>query len=370
MSELNLLSSEVEEDLRGSVRALLDNTCTHDALTGLSDGQPGPVGLWKSMAVDLGLAGLLIPEDLGGAGTSGREAAVVSEEVGRAVAPVPYLTSAVIATTMLGGRADELLTALAAGERTAAVVVPLATDPYGELPTVSLHGEKLDGQVRSVAGAIDADLLLVPAGTGDRIEIRAVEAGHATVTPVTSLDMTRQVADVGFETSASTQVIGPGEAETALRQGLVAGAAMLASEQLGLARRSFEQTLEYLKDRHQFGRVVGGFQALKHRFADLYIEVESAQAVARHAAAALADDESEIEVATATAQSYCSDVCVHVVEDCLQLYGGIAMTWEHPIHLYLKRAKADQIALGTPATHRRRLGQLVDLPAPTAGRGG
>jgi len=119
----------------------------------------------------------------------------------------------------------------------------------------------------------------------------------------------------------------------------------------------------YLKVRRQFGRVVGGFQAIKHRLADLYAAVESASAAAQYAAATHAAGDPDAPVATAFAQSYCSDLAVLAAEEAVQLHGGIGMTWEHPAHLYLKRAKADQIALGTPGRHRARLATLVDLPA-------
>ncbi|HSE56263.1 MAG TPA: acyl-CoA dehydrogenase family protein, partial [Nocardioidaceae bacterium] len=119
----------------------------------------------------------------------------------------------------------------------------------------------------------------------------------------------------------------------------------------------------YLKERRQFGRVVGGFQALKHRLADLYTLVEQARAAARYAAATAAEGDPDAQIAASVAQAYCSDVAVRAAEECVQLHGGIGMTWEHPAHLYLKRAKADQIALGTPGAHRARLGELVDLPA-------
>ena len=119
---------------------------------------------------------------------------------------------------------------------------------------------------------------------------------------------------------------------------------------------------DYLRERRQFGRQVGSFQALKHRLADLYVGVESGTAVARYAAAALAADDSDSEVATAIAASYCGNLAVTAAEEALQLHGGIGMTWEHPVHLYLKRAKTDQLAFGHPGEHRRRLADLVDLP--------
>jgi alkylation response protein AidB-like acyl-CoA dehydrogenase len=128
-----------------------------------------------------------------------------------------------------------------------------------------------------------------------------------------------------------------------------------------VARWCLETTVAYLKERRQFGRAVGGFQALKHRLADLYTGVESAAAAARYAAAALAVDDPDVDVAASLAQAYCGDLAVLAAEEAVQLHGGIGMTWEHPAHLYLKRAKSDQIALGTPGRHRAWLGVLVDL---------
>jgi alkylation response protein AidB-like acyl-CoA dehydrogenase len=221
---------------------------------------------------------------------------------------------------------------------------------------VQIEGDRLSGTVTSVAGAVEADVLLVLAGGA----LYAVPATEATVTPVISLDMSRQLADVSLVGASGTMVVT--DAEPAVRRALDAGAALLASEQLGVARWCLETTVAYLKVRKQFGRVVGGFQALKHRLADLYTGVESAAAAARYAAATLAEHDTDAPVAAALAQAYCSDLAVLAAHETVQLHGGIGMTWEHPAHLYLKRAKSDQIALGTAGRHRARLAELVDLP--------
>jgi alkylation response protein AidB-like acyl-CoA dehydrogenase len=366
VSDLDLLYTDVEDDLRSSVRDLLADRCDPTAVIAVYDGDRSLVeGLWKSLAVELGLAGLLVPEERGGAGASAREAAVVLEELGRAAAPAPFLTSAVVATTVLLDAEGDLLASLAAGERTAALAVPLSTAPDGLLPAMRVDADgRLTGTVTSVAGALEADVLLVPATTVDGLAVYAVPA--AGVTPVVSLDMTRQLADVTLDAVGGELVLA--DAEPAVRRALEAGAALLASEQLGVAQWCLDTTLAYLKERRQFGRVVGGFQALKHRLADLYTGVESARAAARHAAAALAAGDPDIPVATAVAQAFCSDLAVTAAEEAIQLHGGIGMTWEHPAHLYLKRAKADQIAFGTPGAHRARLAGLVDLPAPSGGK--
>lgn len=361
--DLDLLDTADDNDLRSAVAGFLADRCPSGRVAATYDGDRAVVEpLWRGLATELGLAGLLVPEEHGGAGASTREAAVVLEELGKAVAPVPFLTSAVVATTVLAqaptdaGR--ELLAALASGERTAALVVPLSagfTDP--------LAGVGPAQTVRSVAGALEADTLLVPVAAGGGVELRAVAAADVTVEPVVSLDMSRQVADVTTGEPAAGTVVLAGDATAAVRAGLLAGTALLASEQVGLAHWCLVATVGYLKQRRQFGRIVGGFQALKHRLADLYTCAEGASAAARYAAAVLAaePDGREAVIAAHTAAAWCSDVAVTAAEEAVQLHGGIGMTWEHPAHLYLKRAKADQIAMGLPGHHRARLGEVVGL---------
>ena len=360
-AELDLLPTELEEDLRSTVRGLLADLCDPTAVAAIYDGDRSLVApLWKAIAADLGLAGLLVPEQHGGAGASTREAAVALEELGRAAAPVPFLTSAVVATTLLLGTDTPLLSALATGERTAALLVPLSTAPRAALPAVAADANgRLSGRITSVAGALEADVLLVPVATTDGVAIHAVSAHEALVEPVVSFDMTRQLADVTLDGVRGELLLA--DAEGDVRRALLAGAALLASEQVGVARWCLETTVAYLKERRQFGRVVGGFQALKHRLADLYADVESAAATATYAAAVLAAEDDDAPVATSLAQAFCSDVAVLAAEEAVQLHGGIGMTWEHPAHLYLKKAKADQIALGTPGAHRAHLAGLVDL---------
>jgi len=372
MSHPDLLYTDVEDALRSSVRDLLAARCPSDAVTALYDGDRSLVApLWKSLAVDLGLGGLLVAEDRGGAGASAREAAVVLEELGRACAPVPFLTSSVVATAVLDavpGDGGELVAALAAGDRTAALALPLATGSMSFRSAATREGEVLSGLVRSVAGALEADVLLmpVPTGGGSGVEVWAVDAEAVQVTPVVSLDMTRQVADLSFhdvplDGTAARLVVPASEGESAVRSALTLGAGLLASEQVGIAQWCLDATVGYLLGRRQFGRVVGGLQALKHRLADVYVLVEQARAAARYAAATAATGDADAEVAASVAQAYCADVAVRAAEECVQLHGGIGMTWEHPAHLYLKRAKADQVAFGTPGAHRARLGELVDL---------
>ncbi|WP_433888251.1 acyl-CoA dehydrogenase family protein [Streptomyces sp. CA-111067] len=369
----DLLYSEVEDDLRAAVRALLADRCGPAAVLGrIETDAPYDPELWRVLAAELGLAGLLVPEKLGGQGGSAREAGVVLEVLGGAVAPVPFLGSAVLATTALLGcdTADEavaaLLGRLAAGTATAALAVPLSAAPGDAFPAAAVRADaegRLTGRVTSVPDAITADVLVVPAIGPDGPGLYEVAAAEAAVERPVCLDLTRPLADLAFD-GAAGRPLPAADPAAALDRALLTGAGLLASEQLGVAQWCLDETVRYLGERHQFGRVVGSFQSLKHRLADLWLEVVSARAAARNAAAALAAPGSgqEAEIAVAVAQSYVAGVAVHSAEEAIQLHGGIGMTWEHPAHLYLKRAKADEIALGTPGRHRAALGGLVGLP--------
>ncbi|GFG76391.1 acyl-CoA dehydrogenase family protein [Mycobacterium botniense] len=365
----DLLYSDTEEALRDSVRRLLAERCPPEAVMRLYDDAPPDFSdVWKQLAADLGAAGLLVPEQLGGAGASAREAAVVMEEIGRAVAPVPYLSSAVLATVaLLRAGETETLAQLAKGASTAALVVPLSTAPGDVVGGVSAGDTGLTGQVSNVAGATTADVLVVPAVGSDGLQLHTVprSAAGVDVSPVLALDMTRPLAHVRFSAAASSRV-DTGSAGTAVTAALETGAALLASEQLGVAQWCFDTTLGYVKQRKQFGRAIGSYQAIKHRLADLWLEVGSAATAARYAADTCARGDEDATIAAALAQAYCSDAAVHVAEECIQLHGGIGMTWEYPAHLYLKRAKSDQLAFGTGYRHRARLAELVDLPVSSA----
>ena len=178
--------------------------------------------------------------------------------------------------------------------------------------------------------------------------------------------MTRQLCDISFDDAEARQIVVGEAAAAAVDAGLAAGAAVLAAEQLGLAQRCLDLTVAYVKERRQFARPVGSFQALKHRLADLWTTITLARAASRYAAACLADDDPDAPVAIALAKSACCEAAVLAAEEMVQLHGGIGFTWEHPAHLYLKRAKAASVTFGTPGAHLAALAALVDLPAPGA----
>ncbi|HEU4363244.1 MAG TPA: acyl-CoA dehydrogenase family protein, partial [Mycobacterium sp.] len=329
----DLLYSDTEEALRDSVRRLLADRCPPAAVARLYDpDSPDFSGVWRTLATDLGVAGLLVPEHLGGAGAGAREAAVVAEEIGRAVAPVPYLSSAVLATTALLAAGDTgTVAALARGETTAALAVPLSTGPGDRVAGVGIGADGLTGTVTSVADAATAAVLVVPVAGPDGLELHTVSTAAAgvEVSPVLTLDMTRPLADVRFSGAVSARA-GAGPAAPALQTALQTGAALLASEQLGVAQWCVETTLAYIKGRKQFSRAIGSYQAIKHRVTELWLQVGHATAAARYAADTCARGDDDAPIAAAVAAAYCGDAAVYVAEECIQLHGGIGMTWEYP----------------------------------------
>ncbi len=393
----DLLYTDTERALSDSLVSLLaDRGGLDKALARIESAQTYDDKLWQAVAADLGCAGLLIGERDGGAGASYREAAAVAEALGSFVAPVPFLGSAVVATAALlsvaagasvssgtpftpAKTAANLLGRMADGSVTAALAVPFATapGPHGDraFPAwVRLAGPRpgdaatgvarLRGMVTGVADALPAGILLVPAdGVPHGLYLVDMSASGVAKAPVTSLDMTRQLCDISFDDAPGTPIASGPAATRALEAALTAGAGILAAEQIGLAQRCLDMTVAYVKERRQFARPVGSFQGLKHRLADLWVAVTQARAASRYAAACLASGSPDARVAVALAKAYCSEVAVNAAQECVQMHGGIGFTWEHPAHLYLKRAKADSIGFGTPDAHRAALASLVNLPA-------
>ena len=394
----DLLYSDSERALSEALASLLaDRGGVEKAHARIESAQTYDDKLWQAVAADMGCAGLLIPERDGGAGASYREAAAAAEVLGRFLAPVPFLGSAVVATAALlsiaagapaaastassgtpftpAKAAADLLRRMADGGMTTVLAVPFAAVPGAAFPTsVRVAGPRpgdaangvarLRGMVAGVADALPAGVLLVPAdGVPHALYLVDMSAEGVAKAPVTSLDMTRQLCDLSFDDAPGTLVASGPAATQAVEAALAAGAGILAAEQLGLAQRCLDMTVAYVKERKQFARPVGSFQALKHRLADLWVSVTQARAASRYAAACLASGDPDVKVAVALAKAACSDVAVHAAQECVQMHGGIGFTWEHTAHLYLKRAKADSIAFGTADAHRAALAALVNLPA-------
>ena len=353
-----------QQDLRRAVRQFCAERLDEAIVRRLMQTEDGyDRGLWARLGGELGVLGLAVPEGLGGAGGGLVDQAVVAEEFGAALVPGPVLGSvglAIPALVALGG--DELLGSLVEGERTAALAVP-PTAPDLTEPVVTADRDALTGVVDQVVDGA-ADVLLVPARDGDGIALYATEGGERS--PLSTLDLTRRQAAVRFDGTPARRVAAGADAERGVTVALRTAAVLLAAEQVGGAQRMLDMTVAYAGSRLQFGRPIGSFQAVKHRCADMLVLVEHARSAAYHAAWALQDGTDDADTAVSIAQATCSDAYQRVVADAIQLHGGIGFTWEHPAHLYFKRATTDAALLGSAAAHRERIARLVlDAARPT-----
>lgn len=380
---IEMLDTELAADLRRTVRAFLTERCDPGTVAEVYD-DPAIASreLNDGWARELGLAGLLVPEADGGAGASLAEGAVVAHAIGRHAAPLRFLSSGVIATTLAAHAGDrELAAALAAGERYAAVAFP-ATSPTlaSGLTAATASGADtaravpdaatvhVSGTIAGVMEAAGADDLIAVLGSGEDTTIVVIDPADAHIAPFLSLDETRRLADVTVD-SAPARVIATGaEAVAAVEAATLAGQVALAAELAGTAAQAFSTTLEYVRTRVQFGRAIGSYQAIKHRLAELWLAVSQADAAATYAAQTAAnwqrgeEDLHEAQICALTALAYAAPVAVQATEEAVQLHGGNGMTWEYPIHLLLKRAKAGELILGHPAANRAALAALIDLP--------
>jgi len=306
----------------------------------------GPTGpAWQRLTGELGLTGLAIDERCGGMGAGLAEVAVAAEELGRILLPVPYLSTALAGAVLSEGdqeAAAGLLPGLASGALTAAFVFT------GD---ITVAGARLSGIAGNVLDGGEAGVFLVRAEG----KLHAVRAADAAVTAAGTLDQARSQATVTFRDSPALATGADGDrAEELMR-------VLLAAESVAAAEHCLDVTVAHLKSRQQFGRPIGSFQALKHRCADLAVEVSSARATARAAVAAAAFGQGDLGVLAPLAKRYCVDVFWHVAAEMIQLHGGIGFTWEHEAHRYLKRAKTSQLLLGTPAQLRRLVAHRAGL---------
>jgi acyl-CoA dehydrogenase len=308
----------------------------------------GP-GAWDRLTGELGLTGLAVPECYGGAGAGLAEVAVAVEETGRVLLPAPYLSTALAGAVLSEGGAvpaAEFLPGIASGALRAAFVPGSA---------VTASGGRLTGVAHHVLDGAEAGLFVVRAGDA----LFAVRAADTVVTPAGTLDQSRSQAAVEFrDAPALAAGFAAERAEDLLR-------VMLAVESAGAAAHCLDVTVGYLNTRVQFGRPIGAFQALRHRCADLAVEVASARATAyaavRAAAGSPAGSPAELAVLGPLAKRHCVDVFWHAAAEMIQLHGGIGFTWEHEAHRYLKRAKTSQLLYGTPAELRRLVAQRAGL---------
>jgi alkylation response protein AidB-like acyl-CoA dehydrogenase len=332
---------------------------------------PFDAAVWTRLGTELGVLGLSVPEADGGFGGSLIDQAVAVEQLGASLACGPVFGTVFLAIPALvaassGQARDGLLAELVDGRRTAAFAVTDRAgvfDPAAVTVTASGSGEQwtLSGSVPRVVDGGVADELLVAANGADGVALFAVEAATSGVasTPLVTLDLTRPQATIQFTDAQARLVADAGEAPRVIEHALQVGAALLAVEQVGAAQHLLDLSVAYAKTRLQFGRPIGSFQAVKHRLADLLVDVEHARSTAYHAIWALTDGSDDPALAASIAQATASAAFAKVATDTIQVHGGIGFTWEHQAHLYFKRATTDAALLGSPEQHRSHVAALV-----------
>jgi alkylation response protein AidB-like acyl-CoA dehydrogenase len=371
---MTLLLTAEHEALRDSVRSFLADRSPQAEVRRLMAAQAGfDRDAWGVMSKELGLTGLAIPERYGGSGFTAVERGIVLEEMGRSLLCAPFFATAVLAPALLTLSGDTeaqqlYLPGIASGEIIATLALsedPGRWDAGGvSLAAVPSGGRwTLTGAKSFVLDGMDADVAFVVARAAGGIGVFAVETGAPGLTrsalPV--LDQTRRLARLGFD-----RVPGVPVGDLAAGWDLAAAvldhaAAALAMEQVGGAGQVLEQAVDYAKTRFQFGRAIGSFQAIKHKCADMLVLVEQARAVAYHATETAVSSPRELRVAASLAKAFCSAAYTRVAGENVQIHGGIGFTWEHPAHLYLKRAKSSAVLFGDPVYHRDLIGRELDV---------
>jgi alkylation response protein AidB-like acyl-CoA dehydrogenase len=358
--------SSDQQLLKNSARAFLDEHCKPALVRSMFDDPRGESeALWKELA-QLGWLGLSLPEDAGGAGLGMVETAIVLEEMGRAAFPGPYLPTVLAGTAIAtaGGQAQRArwLAAIAQGNARATVAfmeqdLALGLDATATQAERRGGGWVLGGVKQFVPWAHVADLVLVPARAPEGLTLFLVDlrARGASVTPLTGMDLTFRTARLtlsGVEVGADAVLGAPGQAGPLLDGLLRRGAVGAAAEMLGCARRCLDMAVDYARVREQFGQPIGAFQAIRHKCADMLVDVENSHAAVYYAAWALDAGADDQEIAASAAKAFVGDASRRVCGDAIQVHGGIGFTWEYDLHLYFKRAKALETAYGDAEYHR------------------
>jgi alkylation response protein AidB-like acyl-CoA dehydrogenase len=365
---------EDQELLRSTTRRFLtDHQSLADVRRSLEEPELFDAGIWRQGA-ELGWTAMLIPAEHEGGSVTGQplvDLIVLAEELGRELNPGPFLPCNVVADAIARFGTDvqgkEHLPRLARGESTCAWC--LSGDGSPEPSAVDVRatrvggGWQLDGVARYVHAAGDASLLLVTAqDTEDGVVCLLVPRPTAglSVRVLSGLDLTRRFAEVRFDAVSVPATAELAGGRSVVERGLSVATVLQGAESVGAADLVFTSTVDYAKKRVQFGRTIGSFQAIKHRLADLLMDLEGMRAAAHYAALALGDGLPDAAEAVATAGAYVDDTFAHLCGEALQLHGGIGFTWEHDIHLFVRRAKVNQVLYGDGAWHRERLVRLVE----------
>jgi alkylation response protein AidB-like acyl-CoA dehydrogenase len=356
--------STEQDDLRALSRGFLYDVSPESQVRRLMDTDDGfDRDVWRGMAEQLGLPGLIVPEEYGGGGAGFVELGIVMEEMGAVLLPSPYFGTAVLATTALlaaedSAAARDYLPEIAAGRSIATFAVVEDNGDWNPSTCSSLasrdgSGWRVDGAKMFVLDGVCADLVLLTALTPAGVSLFAVDGQAAGLSriPLATLDQTRKQARLEFRDAPARLIGQEGAAVPIVSSVFDLAAVALAAEQVGGAQRVLDMAVDYAKTRVQFGRPIGSFQAVKHTCADLLIEVESARSAAYHALWSAAERRADLPLVASLAKAYCCDAFFHVAAGNIQIHGGIGFTWEHPAHLYFKRAKSSQSMFGNSSYH-------------------
>jgi alkylation response protein AidB-like acyl-CoA dehydrogenase len=368
-----------QDDLRDGVRAMLARECPISLVREVVEKGTTPDALWTQM-VDLGWPALTVPERAGGLGMGAVELSVVVEELGRVLAPGPFLSTVtqfapVVAEAGSPEQQERFLGGIAAGEVTGtlALVEESGSVDAGHVTTTATpddDGFVLAGAKETVVEASTADEIAVIARTpgthgDDGVGAFAVSRADARIDPIDALDPTRPLARValdGVRIGADRALGAPGPATAAaVRRAVQVATTALAVETVGAAQAIFDITLAYAKQREQFGAPIGSFQAIKHKFADMLVALERARATSYFSALTIAEDDDRRALATSTAKAAAGDCAALLAQEGIQIHGGIGYTWEHDIHLYVRRVKSSSLLFGNAAQHRARVADLIGL---------
>ena len=361
-----------QQQLRTAVRKFCAENFSETAVRRLMESQPRfDPSVWQRLGSELGVLGMSVPESDGGVGGSLVDQAVAVEEFGAALACGPmfgtvYLAIPALVAAPAGPTRDDLLAALVEGERTAAFAVADSAGAFHpERVTVTATGSgdeaTLTGTLEQVVDGDAVDTIVLAANGSDGLGLYVVDATGPGVqrTPLVTLDLTRPQATVILDNAPGHRIAAGEDAERVITHALQVGAALLAVEQVGAAQHLLDLSVEYAKSRLQFGRQIGSFQAIKHKLADMLVDLEHARSAAYHAVWALTAGSDDPALAASIAQATCSAALSRIAADSIQVHGGIGFTWEHQAHLYFKRAATDAALLGSAEQHRARVADLV-----------
>lgn len=356
------------EELRKVMRDILQTHAPHDRLRRSAESELGYSGeLWRLLNDDMNVSALAVAEERGGLGFGFSVLAVVLEECGRALSPEPVYTSAVLGTrAVLSGVAGSVPEELREGVLGGRQVATVALGPgAGADVAVSRQGSgwTASGVIRRVPAGGAADLLVVPAATGGWAGLFVVDLRGRGVTrsELEVLDLTRRQARIGLDSVPAYLLAGPDEVDSVVSELTTLGTVALASEHAGMIDAMLEMTRTYATQRHQFGRPLGSFQVVKHRLADMLVDLERARSTARYAAAMFDEDPVAALLPAAVAGATCTDAVIRVALDTVQLHGGVGFTWEHPAHCYVRRALGDEATSGSARDHRAEVARLVGI---------